>query len=160
MRRFRTNINQELSKYTLGELELTKNMAVLLFPDETQEKFDFPNNKAISDIVLLINNILVQKITDNELELDQNEVAFITKEQLMRLLKDMKQEYQAKFSKYYKDMPLEDFFEEITSYMIDYDFLRKYENGYKVYPGVSKLTGYFPKEGTEQTTLFGGDMSE
>ncbi len=158
LRRFRANILQELGKYTAGELELTRNMAVLLFPDETQEKFDFPNNKAISDIVLLVNDYLLKKINENELELDKEEVVFLTKEQMMRILKEVKKTYQEQFSKYYRDLSMEDFFQEVVAYMKEYDFLREKE-GYKLYPSVSKFIGYLQKEAT-QTTLFGGEIDE
>ena len=55
LRKFRGVIKDELSKYIDAELELTKNMVLLLYPTLSREKYDFPNNKAISDIVLMVN---------------------------------------------------------------------------------------------------------
>lgn len=160
LRKFRSSIYNELGKYTLAELELTKNMAVLMYDTETREKFDFPNNKAISDIVLLVNNNILNKVNDNELYLNADETITISKEQLYRIIKDTKNEYVIFFSKFYKDMNLDMFINEVISYLKDYDFIRDYDGGYKVYPMVSKLVGYIPKDTTEQLNLFGGGYDE
>ena len=150
----------ELNKYTNAELELTKNMAVLLYDAEDREKFDFPNNKAISDIVLLVNNNILDKVTNEKLTLNDDETVTVSREQISRIIKETKQEYFDYFSKFYKEMPINNFINEVISYMIEYDFLREYETGYKIYPAISKLIGYIPKEKDEQLNLFGGRSYE
>ena len=160
LRRFRSSINNELSKYTEAELELTKNMAILLYDEATREKFDFPNNKAISDIVLLVNYNILNKVDNEELFLNQDETITISKELLTRIIKEVKQEYLPYFSKNYRDMPLDNFIKEVISYLKEYDFIRDYEQGYKIYPATSKLVGYIPKETKEQLNLFGGEDNE
>ena len=160
LRKFRSSIQNELNKYTTSELELTKNMAVLLYDAETREKFDFPNNKAISDIVLLVNYNILDKVEKNTLTLNQDETITISKEQLSRIIKEVKQEYFNYFSKFYREMPISNFINEVISYMMEYDFLREFETGYKIYPIVSKLVGYIPKETREQLDLFGGTDNE
>ena len=160
LRKFRSSIQNELNKYTTSELELTKNMAVLLYDAETREKFDFPNNKAISDIVLLVNYNILDKVEKNTLTLNQDETITISKEQLSRIIKEVKQEYLNYFSKFYREMPISNFINEVISYMMEYDFLREFETGYKIYPIVSKLVGYIPKETQEQLDLFGGTDNE
>ena len=160
LRRFRSSINNELSKYTEAELELTKNMAILLYDEATREKFDFPNNKAISDIVLLVNYNILNKVDNEELFLNQDETITISKELLTRIIKEVKQEYLSYFSKNYRDMPLDNFIKEVISYLKEYDFIRDYEQGYKIYPATSKLVGYIPKETKEQLNLFGGEDNE
>lgn len=156
LRKFRSSINNELSKYTQSELELTRNMAVLMYEDETKEKFDFPNNKAISDIVLLINDTILKKVSNDELKLNQDETITISKEQLGRIIKETKQDNISYLSKNHQEMPLDNFNKEVINYLKEYDFIREYELGYKIYPMVSKLTGYIPKETKEQLDLFGG----
>lgn len=156
LRRFRSSINNELSKYTEAELELTKNMAVLMYDDVTREKFDFPNNKAICDIVLLVNYNILTKVDNNELSLNQDETITISKELLSRIIKEVKQENILYFSKNYREMPIDNFIKEVISYLMEYDFIRDYELGYKIYPSISKLVGYIPKDRQEQLDLFGG----
>lgn len=160
LRKFRTSINNELTKYTNSELELTKNMAVLMFDDDSREKFNFPNNKAITDIVLLFNKNLLNKINNEELKLNLDETITISKEQASRIIKDIRQENISYFSKYYKDMTIDNFIDEVLSYMQQYDFIRKNSLGYKIYPMAFRLTGYIPKEPFEQLNLFGGETNE
>lgn len=160
LRRFRSSINNELNKYTEAELELTKNMAVLLYDPITREKFDFPNNKAIADITLLVNNNILTKVDNKLLPLNQDETITISKESLSRIIKEVKQEYSSYFSKNYQDMPLDNFIKEGISYLKEYDMIRDNDLGYKIYPIVSKLTGYIPKEKQEQLELFGGASNE
>ena len=156
LRRFRSSINNELSKYTEAELELTKNMAVLMYDDVTREKFDFPNNKAICDIVLLVNYNILTKVDNNELSLNQDETITISRELLSRIIKEVKQENILYFSKNYREMPIDNFIKEVISYLMEYDFIRDYELGYKIYPSISKLVGYIPMDRQEQLDLFGG----
>lgn len=160
LRRFRSSINNELSKYTNSELELTKNMAVLMYDESTREKFDFPNNKAISDITLLVNYNILNKVDTHKLSLNQDETITISQELLKRIIKEVKQEYLPYFSKNYRDMPLDNFIKEVINYLKEYDFIREYEQTYKIYPMISKLVGYIPKDTKEQLNLFGGEHNE
>lgn len=160
LRKFRSSINNELNKYTLSDLELTKNMAVLMYDPETSEKFDFPNSKAISDIVLLVNDNILKKVNNGQLLLNQDETITISEENLFRIIKETKTEYADFFSKYYKEMLQSLFIKEVISYLKEYDFIREYEHGYKIYPMVSKLVGYIPKDANQQLNLFGGDQDE
>ena len=41
-------------------------MAVVLFEEDAKEKFDFPNSKAITDIVLLINASILDSVSKEE----------------------------------------------------------------------------------------------
>lgn len=160
LRRFRSSINNEIKKYTESELELTKNMALLLYDPITKEKYDFPNNKAISDIVLMVNYKIVNEVDNEMITLNQDETITITKEYLYRIIKEVKKENLPYLSKNYKDMPIDNFIKETISYLKEYDFIREYEQGYKIYPITSKLVGYIPKDKIEQLDLFGGEDNE
>ena len=160
LKRFRSNINNELSKYTKGELELTNNMAVVMFESDAGEKFDFPNNKAISDIVLLVNNAILKEQENDKLKLEKDETIIITKENLQRILKEIRLENGKYFSKKYREMATKNFIDEVILYLKQYDFIRDYELGYKIYPMISRLIGYIPKDTEEQLELFGGETDE
>lgn len=160
LKKFRNWINSEISKYSNSDLELTKNMAILLLESDDAKRLDFPNNKAISDIVLLINKEIVNKVEENKLSLEQDESILISKDSLIRIIKDVRTEYLSYFSKKYRDMRLSNFINEVLDYMEMYDFIRKSEDGYKIYPVVNKFNGYILKEDKEQIELFGDDVDE
>lgn len=158
LRKFRSSINNEIEKYTESSLELTKNMAVLMYDDSFSESFDFPNNKAISDVVLLVNFNILEKVTNEELKLNDDETISISKEQLTRIIKEVKSENLDYLSKGHRDLTIDKFINEVISYLKEYDFLRESEFGYKIYPMISKLVGYIPKEKEKQLDLFGGEQ--
>lgn len=160
LRRFRGNINIELSKYLGLDLELTKNMAITLFDDDTREKDYFPNSKAISDIVLLVNKNILDKVDKGQLSLENNETILITKEEFERIIKETRLENLSYFSKFYKTLPVASFIKEVIDYMSEYDFIRIYDNGFKICPAVSKFTGYIPKESDGQLDLFQDESGE
>ena len=149
IKKFRDSINNEISKYTDSELEITKNMSLLVSSYGTRGKFDFPNNKAISDIVLLFNNKILSKIQDEVLSLNSEECIDVSKEEIIMY-----------FSKKYKDMSLSNYINAVISYLKEYDFIRNSDLGYKIFPSVSRLTGFIPRDTTEQLDLFGGANDE
>ena len=146
LKKFRSSIKNELDKYLDAELEITKNMALLLYADNTKEKFDFPNNKAITDIVLLLNTELLEKINNDEI--------------LNRLIKETKEKNEKYFSKNLKEMTLDVFTTTVINYMSEYDFIRENELGYEIFPMVGKITGYIPENDEKQLELFGGNENE
>ncbi len=160
LKKFRDSINSEISKYLDSELEITKSMSLIVSRYETREKYDFPNNKAISDIVLLFNSKILLKIDNGDLSLDNDECVLITKEEISRFIKEVRDENCMYFSKKYKDMTLDNFILEVISYLKEYDFIRVDDLGYKITPSVSRLVGYIPKDTTFQLDLFGGGVSE
>ena len=117
-------------------------------------------NSQNADIVLLVNHKILSLVDDEKLSLNQDETISLSKEYLSRLIKDVKSENILYLSKNYKDMPIDTFIKEVISYLKEYDFIREFEQGYKVYPSVSKLTGYIPKDTLEQLELFGGAENE
>ena len=156
-KKFRGSISNEIGKYSLSELEITKNMVTLVNSNESREKQDFPNNKAISDIVLLFNNNVLSKIESGEIKLNNEECAFVSRETVARILKEVREDNVMYFSKNYKDMTLDNFIREVTNYLVEYDFVRKSEFGYSIMPSVSRLIGYIPKDSEVQLNLFGGE---
>lgn len=159
LRKFRGTIQSEIEKYTTSNLELTKSMATLLF-EPKGKKDNFPNTKAISDIVLLVNNKLLNLVENNNINLENNEIINISKEQLSRVIKEVRQENKEYFSKVYRELGTDAFVKEVIDYMQEYDFLNLVDQNYKIYPSISKLVGYINKNNKQQLNLFGGNDYE
>ncbi|MEG0826429.1 MAG: TIGR02678 family protein [Clostridia bacterium] len=159
IRKFRGSIKNELEKYTNGQLEVDKSMSLLFYDYDNKQKQFFPNTKAISDIVLIINKEIVQRIDIGELLLDEQEMIKVSESYFARLVKDVKENYAMYLSKQYKDMTFNSFYKEILSYMESYDFISKDENDYNIYPMTFKIYGTIldiKEESTEQLNMFGG----
>ena len=139
------------------ELEITKNMAFLYEYETSNSKYNFPNNKKITDIVLMVNNELYKMITNKEIPLDDNEVGHINRESLEVILKDIKTNNKDYLSKQYQDLSLGKFFDEVINYMIEYSFLKEEDNTYLVLPTIARFNGELVRSNTKQMDLFGGE---
>lgn len=160
LRKFRSYINNDISKYINGELELSRNMALLLCSIDSKEKYDFPNTKAITDIVLMVNYRILEDINNEKIKVDSKEVLFLTVAELQQIIKEVRNDNLMYFSKNYRELPVDSFIKEVISYMQEYNFLEQDDRGYKIYPMVGKLVGYIPKDDEEQLDLFGGSEYE
>lgn len=155
----RYKIKQDLEQYTEAELEVTKNMSVIFYPSANQKQY-FPNNKTISDVVLLVNHKLQTEIASGTIRLDENEIATVNKTYMERLLKELKDEKQSCLSKQHQNLPVEKFCREVISYMEQYGLIEEWESGYRLYPMVGRLIGTIklkkeePQD--EQINMFGG----
>lgn len=156
VKRLRGHMKEELEE--LGyELEVTRNMAFLYEYEGSIQKENFPNNKKISDIVLMVNQRLYQMIIHDEIILDDFEVGKISKESLEMILKDIKMNYSDYLSKAFLGLALYKFQDEVVSYMKEYGFLRECEDGYEVMPSVARFNAKLIKDRDTQLDLFGGD---
>lgn len=158
LRKMRNNMQTEIEKYLPSSLEVTKNMAILLTESDYKEKLDFPNAKAISDIVLLVNNEILNELNDEKINLNDEEFIYVSKEIIERIIKNVYKEFNSYFSKKYKDLTKEDFIAEVINYMKEYDFISIEDNNYRINPSVSKFIGFINKEDKEQLSIFESEV--
>ena len=148
----------EIEKYLPSSLEVTKNMALLLTESDYKEKLDFPNAKAVSDIVLLVNNEILNELNDEKINLNDEEFIYVSKEIIERIIKNVYKEFNSYFSKKYKDLTKDDFVTEVINYMKEYDFIFIEDNNYRINPSVSKFIGFINKEDKEQLSIFESEV--
>ena len=139
------------------EIEVTKNMAFLYEYETSNSKDNFPNNKKITDIVLMINTKLYEMIKNKEIFLDDKEIGRIKKESLEMIIKDIKTNNKEYLSKQYINLSLQKFFDEVVNYMIEYSFLKEEDNTYLVLPTIARFNAKLIKDNTKQMDLFGGE---
>lgn len=89
LRKMKNNMQTEIEKYLPSSLEVTKNMALLLTESDYKEKLDFPNAKAVSDIVLLVNNEILNELNDEKINLNDEEFIYVSKEIIERIIKNV-----------------------------------------------------------------------
>lgn len=159
----RYKMKQDFEQYTDAELEVTKNMSIIFYPNVNQKQY-FPNNKTISDVVLMVNYKLQNEIAAGTIRLDDNEIATVNKTYMERLLKELKDEKQFCLSKLHQKLPLEKFCREVLSYMEQYGFIEACEHGYRLYPMIGRLVGTINEKKEEpygeQINMFGGNDNE
>lgn len=142
------------------DLEVTKNMSLIYEYDSKINKNSFPNNRKITDIILMINSKLYKLVEENKLVLDLNEVAYISFEMFDNILREIRINNKNFLNKNYLNMSHSSFYTEVENAMISYGFIEKNENGYLIKPLICRYLGVLnnnKNDDNEQISLFGGE---
>jgi TIGR02678 family protein len=161
LKKNRSYIKNELSKKLDMEVEITHNMALIYDDNNSQLKDNFPNNKKITDIVLMINTEILKDMDSDKLTLDSTETVEVNKSYLEQIIKRVKEEKTVYIGKTYEKYTLEKFYQEVLTYMQDYNFISIKKDKIILYPMLSRMIGItkdIKKENIyqEKIDLFGG----
>ncbi len=148
IKNYRGAINQDVDKMLESTLEVHKNGAYILLTENKNYKNTFPSNKGISDVVLFVNKEIKNKLTNGEYKADINDLIYISNIEMLKLVREVKQNYQKGFSKEFREMQEEELLEEIVKYMKEFDMIResKESNEYIIMPICFKIIGKYPKD--------------
>ena len=155
----RNYIKTEIDKNLNMEVEVTHNLAILYDEDSNTEKDNFPNNKKLTEIVLMINEKILKEIKDNKIALNNFEIATIKEDYFENIVKEIKRTKAPYIGKTLLRETDKRFYEMILEYMEKYNFIEKNNDEIIIYPTVSRLVGKtkeFEEENIEQISLFGG----
>ncbi|KPU27613.1 hypothetical protein TR13x_03530 [Caloranaerobacter sp. TR13] len=148
IKNYRNMIQFDLEKYLKMDLHVHKNGTFLVLDEEKRYKNSFPESKAISDIVLQVNKIIVAKVKKGELSKNTEDIIIILKTTFDDLIKEAKQRYSMGWSKEYREMKLEKLSKEVISYMKDFSMLMEDNDSNEIIilPLVGKIVGDYPKD--------------
>lgn len=155
----RNYIKTEIDKNLNMEVEVTHNLAILYDEDSNTEKDNFPNNKKLTEIVLMVNEEIVKEMKDNKISLNNFEIATIKEDYFENIIKEIKRTKAPYIGKTLLRETDKKFYEMILEYMEKYNFIEKNNDEIIIYPTVSRLVGKTKKieeENIEQISLFGG----
>lgn len=155
----RNYIKAEIDKNLNMEVEVTHNLAILYDEESNTEKNNFPNNKKLTEIVLMINEEILKEIKDNKILLNDFEIATIKEDYFKNIIKEIKIKKLPYIGKTLLRETDKRFYEMILEYMEKYNFVEKNNDEIIIYPTVSRLVGKtkeFKEENIEQISLFGG----
>lgn len=155
----RNYIKTEIDKNLNMEVEVTHNLAILYDEDSNTEKDNFPNNKKLTEIVLMVNEKILKEIKDNKIALNNLEIATIKEDYFENIIKEIKRTKSPYIGKTLLRETDKRFYEMILEYMEKYNFIEKNDDEIIIYPTVSRLVGKtkeFEEENIEQISLFGG----
>ena len=155
----RNYIKTEIDKNLNMEVEVTHNLAILYDEDSNTEKDNFPNNKKLTEIVLMVNEKILKEIKDNKIAINNLEIATIKEDYFENIVKEIKRTKAPYIGKTLLRETDKRFYEMILEYMEKYNFIEKNDDEIIIYPTVSRLVGKtkeFEEENIEQISLFGG----
>lgn len=147
IKQYKNVIAQDVDQMLDSSLEIHKNGAYILLAEHEPFKNVYPaTNRAISDVVLFFNTILIDMLEENKLSKEQNGTIVISEIEFSQIVKLLKQKYSQGFSKEYREMNEQDLETQIYDFMEEYDMMRKEEKQFRIMPIAFKVKGRYPKE--------------
>lgn len=140
IRNYKNTIEQDVDKILDASLEVHKDGSYILLLDNQNFKNTFPSTKAISDVVLFVNTIIIEKV--------KKENMYISELEFTKLVEEAKNTYENGFSKEFREKNLQELVIEIIKFMKEFDMIRYHEEKkeYQIMPIVFKMRGRYPKE--------------
>lgn len=147
IRNYRNVINQDVDKMLESTLEVHKNGAYVLLTENKNFRHTFPSSKAISDVVLFLNALIVEKVENNEYNSKMNDTINISEVQMSKLVREVKEKYSKGFSKEYREMEEDNLLKAIIEHMKQFDMIRYDEENreYIIMPICFKIVGKYPE---------------
>lgn len=146
IKNFRNIISSDFEKYFNMSFFVYKDCAFAVYDKGKNYNSVFPEEKTISDIALLMNGLLREKVEIGEIKLDMRERAFISKNTFESYVMELKKRYGYGWSKEYREMKEEIIARELLNYMMDCSFVDINEDGICLLPLVGRVNGSYPKD--------------
>lgn len=156
LKKLRGHMKDELIN-TLGyELEVTRNMAFVFLYEDDNSKYNFPNNKRISSIVLMVNCKLLEMVSNKKIELNEFEIGYISYDELFKVIMDIKNDKSSYLGVGLKSLSDDVFFIQVVGYMEEYSFIKKLDNSdFEVYPSIRIFSSVLLESKNTQLDMFG-----
>lgn len=154
----RNYIKNEISKSLDMEVEITHNMAILYDDPNSIEKDNFPNNKKITEIVLMVNTKILEDLKSGKLILDEYETIRVKENYLETIIYDIRDKKKPYIGKTNLDLTKEKFYDIVSGYMEKYNMITRENDDITIYPVIGRMIGKTLEVNDEekQISLFGG----
>ncbi|MDD7389716.1 MAG: TIGR02678 family protein [Lachnospiraceae bacterium] len=131
-------------------VHIHKGSAFLLVGEDCRMGAEFPGSNAVSDILLLCCGKIREKVECGEWKTGNDDTIRVEKLEFERMLREVKEESGAGFTKNYREMPEGEFVREITEHLERWTFIRceDREHMITIYPSAGKLAGHYPDDYT------------
>ena len=146
IRNFRGIIANDFESLFDCNLHLHKSSAYLVINEGSRLGRAFPEESTLSDIVLLVNDLILNRIGENKLTPAVDESIVLSLESFNELIEEAKRLYGNGFAKIYRDMTTKEICSVVTEYMMELGFIEYLGNDVKINPIVGKVAGRYPKD--------------
>ena len=148
IKNYRNMIEQDIQELFDMELHVHRTSAYLILGEESNIGSFFPMANTLSDIILLCNAIIHEKIEKGEILVPADENARLAILQFQSLIDECKNRYGSGFVKTYRDKTSSEFYKIVKNYMESYGFIIIDERHDEVLlrPILGKIIGRYPKE--------------
>ncbi|MCX7885506.1 MAG: TIGR02678 family protein [Caloramator sp.] len=149
LKNFKPNIESDLEKYLGWKLHVHREAALVGLEENERIEETFPNISAISDIVLCLNKLLLEKLRDNILSLNDNFNIEIDEKCFLELLDELKIKKGEGWSKEFRECSQNYLYSEVFNFMKGFNMIDKINDKIILKPLIAKITGDYPKDFNE-----------
>lgn len=144
-------LSEELERMFDCQVHIHKCSAYLMAGEECRMGAVFPENKMLSDILLLCCAEIRRRIEQNEWILQTDEICVVDAVLFEQMLIEIKQTYGAGFLKNFREMPQGEFVRTVIEELEYWMFIRQDAalHEIQIYPAAGKISGSYPKDFVE-----------
>lgn len=136
-------IQKYMDEQSLGTLQLHKNAAFLVLDEHISYGSKHPNDRMLSEIVLLVCAKIRYLIIQGTFLKQEDETVNITRTQFATLLQQCNEEYQSVWTKEYQSMDGAKMEEAVLAYMVNWMFIKCKDSEVIILPSTGKLIGKY-----------------
>ena len=153
VKNFRNMIQGELSEFLDCELHVHRSGAFLILGEDCRMGRCFPEENTLSDIVLLVNSLIGEKIQEGKIVPGAEEQILLPREIFLGILEECRERYSRGFIKTYREMTTKEFCQEVLSYMKELSLIEERREDIWVSGAAGKIAGEYPKDFLEELNI-------
>ena len=153
VKNFRNMIQGELSEFLDCELHVHRSGAFLILGEDCRMGRCFPEENTLSDIVLLVNSLIGEKIQEGKIVPGAEEQIDLPREAFLGILEECRERYSRGFIKTYREMTTKEFCQEVLSYMKELSLIEERRGDIWVSGAAGKIAGQYPKDFLEELKI-------
>lgn len=146
VKNYRNVIQKDLEQFFDCELQVHRSSAFLILGEDSRLGRRLPEDQAISEMCLLCNGILRERLVKGYTSRSGDENVRISRQQLVECIELTKQKYGEGTIKKYREMTTGEFTRELMDYMEELGLIELQEEQVWMHPGIGKVIGAFPKD--------------
>ena len=146
VRHYRNSIQEELEKIFPCELQVYRSCAFLILGEECRLGRFLPEENTLSDILLLLGQLIREKVESGRYILWDGENIIISEEEFRSLIKECQKRFSGGFIKTYREMMTEEFYREISASLINLELVEKRREDVLIRPAVGRVIGRYPTD--------------
>lgn len=146
VRHYRNSIQEELEKIFPCELQVYRSCAFLILGEECRLGRFLPEENTVSDILLLLGQLIREKVESGRYILRDGENIIISEEEFRSLIKECQKRFSGGFIKTYREMMTEEFYREISASLINLELVEKRREDVLIRPAVGRVIGRYPTD--------------
>lgn len=146
VRNYRSTIQGELEEIFPCELQVYRSCAFLILGEECRLGRFLPEENTLSDIILLLGQLIREKVETGQYTLQDGENIRISGEDFRSLIEECKKRFGKGFTKTYREMVTEEFYQEISAGMVNLELVEKRREDILIRPAVGRVIGKYPAD--------------